>query len=673
MFSSSETSVLDLDDVVSWLGNRTPFSYAKINHGLWERLALIELLQAQGVTDARELDRKSGTTYLIEGGFAQELAALLARIPTLRGAFHFGAGPYSWPACRRIEGTPAVGFRNVRETIDRFVPPAARTADPLLWKLAVHEGRIAEPIVALRSRDVTLVGPGWLGHFGDFAGLPRFDLHEIHSTQAKRDRVTLFEKLVSRHDPGRDPVYLVSAGSLSAWLIIRLHESLERATLLDFGEVLDLANISRLVKSNWALAWRAKVAKAVVAINPDWPEDPRAYEPGLTAQRRRSRWQILHQGVDPRVALAAGLPPRSGSAGELDRASLDAPHVAFVEAKNPDWARMAEIAEIAVRANRWANFGPVSQALENVIAALLDLTPERKVVAASSATSALFALVGLHSHKAGRPLRWLVSAYGFFSTAVGPLAECTRVVDCDAGGFLDLALVDELPSDQWDGMIVTNTFGLARDMGDYQRYCTAKGKELIVDSALAFIGHDRSSDRQPDEVVSFHHTKPWGFGEGGCAIVSSADADLVRGFLNFAVGTPAEHQRFGQNGKMSDLAAVAIIERLERLPSWAFFYRRQERRIVGLVRAAGLSMLRERRDLRVRPHVPVLAPGPIALDAVPAAPFDVRKYYRPLDPTAPRATELYQRIVCIPSHPGMAAVPTREIEQFLNELRNVAS
>ena len=342
--------------------------------------------------------------------------------------------------------------------------------------------------------------------------------------------------------------------------------------------------------------------------------------------------------------------------------------IPFVEPKVPDWERIAEICDASARAQRWANFGPVSETLAGSIASIVDLPSDRMVVVSSSATTALQAVAGMHAVRAGRPLRWLISAFGFFSTAVNVFAGRVKIVDCKPSGLLDLEAVDRLDAADWDGLIVTNVFGLYDDLSIYDQFCRERGKRLIFDSAVAF---PQKYGRQPyaDEVISFHHTKPWGFGEGGCAIVERDAAAAVRSFLNFGVGVPSEFAPYATNGKISDLSAAAILARLERLHEWSIGYFETRDRIRAQCSAVGISTLGRAPDHMISPHLPVLAPRPTPIENMPAARFDVRKYYRPLAPGHPTATKLYDHIVNFPCHRAMNAVSDEEIGSFLEALK----
>jgi dTDP-4-amino-4,6-dideoxygalactose transaminase len=343
------------------------------------------------------------------------------------------------------------------------------------------------------------------------------------------------------------------------------------------------------------------------------------------------------------------------------------PRVGFVEDKPPDWTRVQKLLRRSSEAGRWANFGPVQQGFSEVVAGMLGLDSSRAVVSTSSATSALFALAGVHAVAAGRPLVWAISAFGFASTAIGPLAGRVRVVDCDATGLMDISALAALPADTWDGVIVTDLFGAQPDFSAFANLCAAAGKPMIIDAAVSFPAR-RAPALRVSEIVSFHHTKPWGFGEGGCAVVDAVQADTMRQFLNLGIGAPPSLAACAANGKMSDLAAAMILQRLEAMPRWADGYRQQRRRITDLALSEGLSVLvRPAADVVV-PHVPVLACGAVALSGMSPAPFAVAKYYRPLGGGCPVAAELYSRIVNVPCHPGMAAIDDADIVRFFRSL-----
>lgn len=667
-----------IDDYIRDLKTGRSFSSVKVNHGLWERILKIEEALAQGVQDAAELDRLSGSTpHLAETGFLVELLALFRRLPRISEDFDFATSVLAWPYCHEIAVVPASGLTKTEATIKRHVPEGwADREDGLLWKRAVINGDFVRFVDALRERHIVLVGPDWLSGFGTFANLPRFRHVAIHSTAARAGRRDLMRRLIAEHRPEDAPVYLFQAGSLATWLIFRLHGRLENATLIDVGLPLDLcAPVQVLRSKQWTQAYRRAVTKTILDIAPDWISRPEANDGSEPADRA---WREFSHGVDSRIADIAGVAPRSDGGEDLDFPDLGLAKIDFVEPKRTNWSRVHDFLAMSQSSNHWTNFGPVSLALERSLETVFGVPSDRAVVMASSGTAALVALAGVHAVKKGRPLRWVGSSFGFFASYVGPLSEDVTLVDCDDRGFLDLDAVAAMPDDSWDGLLVTNLFGFDPNLDRYRAFCRERGKALIADNATALYGFDRSRSDSPDEIVSFHHTKPWGVGEGGCAILSRDDADLFRKLLNFGVGAPNTGLRYAANGKISDFACALILERLERSPAWTNFYDMQARRIAAACRLAGLTLLPDavppgKRYPTVAASVAAVSSDAISREAIDRSGLPLRKYYPPLSPDAPRAADLYSRIVNVPCHPGMAALPLDVVASRLETLTSERS
>lgn len=365
------------------------------------------------------------------------------------------------------------------------------------------------------------------------------------------------------------------------------------------------------------------------------------------------------------LACAAGVPaPHSTDvpAGPLP----DAP-IPFIENKLYDHQRLSELLSLSVRANHHANGGPVSALLERMVAQVARLPEGRRAIAVSSGTAALHMACGLSALKSGRPeFRWVTSAFNFFSAHVGPMAQ-NIVIDCDAQGRMSIDALRALPPDSYDGVIFTNVFAQYSDWDDIAEFCRAHGKTMVVDNATGLLDRPANAARTgaPIEIVSAHHTKPWGIGEGGFILCDAEDEDTLRQLSNFAARLPASAAFAASNYKLSDLAAAAIIDRLELMPWWGRFYAWQQRRMHALMIEAG-------HDIRgfagsttprsPRAHTPFLCARPVDVAAT-AGPVTLRKYYKPLvtsRPT-PNAEDLFARIFSLSNAPEMRLASNDEI------------
>ena len=343
----------------------------------------------------------------------------------------------------------------------------------------------------------------------------------------------------------------------------------------------------------------------------------------------------------------------------------------FIEAKRPDPQRLAALLARSARDNHWANNGPIVRLLEERLTQVAQLNDDQAVIACSSGTAALNLLAGLHAIKLGRPLRWAVSAFGFFSTFIGPFTNAT-MIDCDDQGMLDLDALAEKPSDQYDGVCVTNLFGLPHDIGPTLQFCREHNKPLIIDNAFGLMDTHRKQYANAPEIVSLHHTKPWGFGEGGCAIVHRKDEDLARSLINFGVGYESLAAPYGFNGKMSDVSAAYILDRIEQANEWAPRSAQQVTRVEQLVAKA---------DLPLKPLTPCdtppaglaqavfVAQDPIGDEQLNNPHVVLRKYYRPMTKPWPKsATDLYNHILNVPCHPGLANVADKDLIETLRQV-----
>lgn len=374
--------------------------------------------------------------------------------------------------------------------------------------------------------------------------------------------------------------------------------------------------------------------------------------------------------MDARSLISAG--PVAGEIKELlEKALTTSCHrpsrpVAFIEQKFPDFGKLAEILRISANSGYWTNFGPVSALLESALEQYLNLPSSRAVVMCSSGTTALLSLIALKEHSAGRSLRWVVSAYGFRSTLLGPLAGAT-VLDCDGQGLLDLEALAGLDPDSWDGAVLTNVFGLRSELHDYINLCRKLGKELIVDSAGLLHGFSRENARgSVDEILSFHQTKPWGMGEGGCVILAREQVPTLRKLLNCGEGLDQAGRARAVNGKVSDFSCALILQRLLRAPEWCSVYQEQARRVLEIACKAGLRPLAPI-DLSVTtpPHLPMLASRPISEASLANETLVIRKYYKPLTNSGRNACSIYEHVVNLPCHPDIRIVRNEEIGRCL--------
>lgn len=328
--------------------------------------------------------------------------------------------------------------------------------------------------------------------------------------------------------------------------------------------------------------------------------------------------------------------------------------ISFVENKKFNQGEIKSLLKLSEQKNHWSNYGPVSSELESEIARRLGLNDDYAVVACCSGTLALYCLVNLYNFINERQLKWAVSSYGFPCCNQGPLMNSV-VVDCDQDGMLDLDLLDKI---KFDGIIVTNIFGTQKNLNKYRDYCKSHKKIFIADSATCF------ADNKENEIISFHHTKPWGFGEGGCLIVEKKYEKKIRSVANFGLTTAEKIGKWGMNAKISDVGAAFILQRINQMDQYEGGYWQQYLRIKQIGEKLGYKVMGE--CVSIPAHVPLLNEKPTY--QIDNEEVVLKKYYKPLAET-PVANNLYSRMVNFPCHKGVSKLSDRCIRNILSKIK----
>lgn len=335
----------------------------------------------------------------------------------------------------------------------------------------------------------------------------------------------------------------------------------------------------------------------------------------------------------------------------------------FIENKQLDMALVGVLLEECRAVNQWANFGPLYHRLADEYAQHMSLAPDLVLTPCANAGVGLELLARGAAQERGVPkLRWVGSAFSFKNLGRGYFADM-HLLDCDAGGMLDLAALEALPADSFDGFVVTNPLGMRRDFERYVAFAKASGKQMLIDNAA---GMDRVIPDWPWQVFSLHHTKPYGMGEGGLVLSPKDSQEALIYLMNYDK-TPDDPAHWINNGKISDLACAFHIARLRGVDQWENAYRDQRARITALFASCDIYPLIDAENAPLTNSLAVLFPGPFNRKNH-AAKIATARQYEPLA-LRPQAQEIYDRIVNFPTHPDMTQLTDgnilAEIEQLL--------
>jgi dTDP-4-amino-4,6-dideoxygalactose transaminase len=242
--------------------------------------------------------------------------------------------------------------------------------------------------------------------------------------------------------------------------------------------------------------------------------------------------------------------------------------IPWLNFKSCDFSDLQNILQPSFALNQLTNGGPVVQELELYFLKLLHLDPGKRVIAVVNASSGLNALVAginwVHQHS----LKYATQAYTFPCAGQGEL-KGSQIVDIDEEYGPDLNEI----STEVEGLLVTNLFGHVQNLQKYLDWAEINQKILLFDNATVPLSHYQGKNvlnYGVGSIVSLHHTKPFGFGEGGLVIVDEKYENAVRKCINFGFQVSSlsdEHvtwSPYGMNGKMSDISAAAILSYLKK-------------------------------------------------------------------------------------------------------------
>jgi dTDP-4-amino-4,6-dideoxygalactose transaminase len=217
----------------------------------------------------------------------------------------------------------------------------------------------------------------------------------------------------------------------------------------------------------------------------------------------------------------------------------------------------------------YSNFGPLTIEFHKRISDHLGM-PAESVVSASCGTTALMGAVLATAGPAtkARPYA-LVPAFTFAATAIA-VERCgyrAYLADVDANSWmLDPEHILTHPFLDRIGMVVpVAPFGRPVPQAPWHAFQKRTNIPVVIDAAASFDTISSSPVQFLQEipiVLSFHATKSFGIGEGGCVVSTDlALVEQVAQALNFGFDMTRDSVSASLNGKMSEYhAAVGLAE-----------------------------------------------------------------------------------------------------------------
>jgi len=304
-----------------------------------------------------------------------------------------------------------------------------------------------------------------------------------------------------------------------------------------------------------------------------------------------------------------------------------------------------------IELNQFTNGGPNVKYLEEFIKNKFLIDDNKSVIVVTNGAVALHSLVSAINYVEKKNIEWVTQSFTFPPSAQSTLSN-VKIIDIDLNGGLDINCID----DNIEGLIVTNIFGNVVDIDKYIKFCKDNNKFLIFDNAATaytFYNGTNCLNYGNGCTISFHHTKPFGFAEGGAIIVDKKYEYTIRCLNNFGINlTDCYWVNFGNNYKMSEISAVYILQFLidnfdNIIKTHNELYNYFKNKISNITHIKLFPSFHS--DIIVPSCFSILVDkySDIYISTLNENNIVSRKYYHPLKYTQ-NAVKIYNSIVCIP-------------------------
>jgi dTDP-4-amino-4,6-dideoxygalactose transaminase len=211
----------------------------------------------------------------------------------------------------------------------------------------------------------------------------------------------------------------------------------------------------------------------------------------------------------------------------------------------------------------------------------------------------------------------------------------------------------------YDGILITNCFGCSTNIELYENFCKNNNKLLLFDNAAASYTIYKNKNHLNYGngcMVSLHHTKPIGFGEGGFIIFDNKYLESMEKSIcfGFSQNDRLLFDKNASNYKMSEISAIFIDDYLNNLEK---IYEHHKKIITYFIKKIKEKKLENKISLyksfsnyedSLLATIPIIFDKEVNIDKFTENNIEAKKYYYPLDHNCKLSVDIFNKIVCLP-------------------------
>jgi len=329
----------------------------------------------------------------------------------------------------------------------------------------------------------------------------------------------------------------------------------------------------------------------------------------------------------------------------------------WVNKKNINLEIITNKIKDCIETKHFTNNGKNVLELKEKIHNIFKLDESKSVLMVCNGSMGINALIDGLNIFHNKKLKWVVQAFTFPCSCQCSLID-SIIVDIDENMGPDVNKLEEL-KDSYDGVLITNCFGCLVNIELYENFCKKNNKLLLFDNAAASYSLYNNKNHLNYGIgcmVSLHHTKPIGFGEGGFIVfdnkyLESMEKSICFGFTS---GDRLKFDKNASNYKMSEIAAIFIDDYLNNLED---IYNQHIKIIKYFIEKVKENNLENKikllksfsnYDISLLSTIPVIFNKKIKIDIFLENNIEAKKYYYPLDNTCKKSIDLFDKIICLP-------------------------
>jgi dTDP-4-amino-4,6-dideoxygalactose transaminase len=222
----------------------------------------------------------------------------------------------------------------------------------------------------------------------------------------------------------------------------------------------------------------------------------------------------------------------------------------------------------------------------------------------------------------------------------------------------NIKILDE-KKDDYDAILITNCFGCSTNIQLYEEFCKINNKILLFDNAASsYTMYNGKNHLNYGNgcMVSLHHTKPIGFGEGGFIVFNNKYLESMKKAICFGFTNTNRHNFNinASNYKMSEINAIYLSDYLNNL---TIIYEHNKNMMKYFIKKLDENKLNDHIKIyknyanyneSLMATIPILFKHDILVDFFITNKIEAKKYYFPLDGTHNISVNIFNKIICLP-------------------------